>query len=220
MIKKGASPDSEASYCAQKKVSAAKPAMKEEVRENPGADKIAVIDTETNWRDEVMSIGVAVADDVTYKCLDKRYFIIEPEASVGGIYSGVMYRSNVKPATGSRSAVITELKKYLEQKGVKKIFAYNGRFDLGHLPELDCYEWYDIMRVAAYRQYNKAIPDTLPCCKTGRLKTNYGVEPILRMLSGDSRYCEVHNAVEDACDELRIVELLGLEIGAFEVARI
>jgi hypothetical protein len=201
MIKAGASPKSEAPC-------------------NAVSNLIAVIDTETNWRDEVMSLGVAIADAESYRCMDKRYYIFEPEASVGGIYSNVMYRCDVKPQTGSRRAVIAELKKFLESKGVKKILAYNGKFDLGHLPEMAGYEWYDIMKIAAYRQYNKSIPESLPCCKTGRLKTNYGVEPILRMLSGNAGYCEVHNAVEDACDELRIVELLGLPIETYDAARI
>lgn len=173
---------------------------------------IAVIDTETNWRDEVMSLGVAIADAVTFKCVDRRYYIFEPECRVGGMYSHVMNRCEVKPITCLRDEAMADLGQYLVDRGVTKIFAYNAKFDYGHLPELMGFEWFDIMRLAAYRQYNSSIPDDLPCCKTGRLKSNYGVEPILRMLSGDSRYTEVHNAVEDAVDELRIVELLGQKI--------
>jgi len=63
--------------------------------------------------------------------------------------------------------------------------------------------------VAAYRQYNPAIPAWAECCGTGRLKRGYGVEPMLRILSGQSSYRETHNALEDALDELKIMELLG-----------
>jgi hypothetical protein len=40
------------------------------------------------------------------------------------------------------------------------------------------------------------------------------------MLTDDGRYCEVHNAIEDAVDELRIVELLGHPLEVYECARI
>ncbi len=188
---------------------------------------IAVIDTETNWRDEVMSIGVALADSKTFKCTDTRYYIIDPEYRVGGIYSNVLhYRDNgdrelsCLEVTLSRSKALQEIKRYLTDNGVSKIFAYNAKFDLGHLRELDDFVWYDIMRLAAYKQYNSAITEAMACCKTGRLKTNYGVEPITRMLTGDNYYCEVHNAVYDAVDELRIIELLGHELSQYECARI
>ena len=77
---------------------------------------------------------------------------------------------------------------------------------------------YDIMRLAAYRQYNRAILDSADCCKTGRLKRGYGVENILKMLSGNHRYYETHNAVLDAEDELQIMQLLGHELNEYEIA--
>lgn len=48
------------------------------------SDPFAVIDTETNWNDAVMSIGVVVADSET---IDSVYYIITPEYKVGGISS-------------------------------------------------------------------------------------------------------------------------------------
>ena len=202
----------------------------------------AVIDTETNWHDEVMSLGVAIADKTTFKCLETRYYIFEQEARVGGMYSGVLYKCTnstasanrngaafgtvqtttaaASPITAPRTTAMADLSDYLSSKGITSIYAYNAKFDCGHLPELKNYNWYDIMRIAAYKQFNKSIPDAAPCCKTGRLKSNYGVESITRMLTGNSRYYEVHNAVADAVDELRIVELLGLPLTAYDIARI
>ncbi len=181
---------------------------------------IAVIDTETNWHDEVMSIGIAVADAVTLKCVDRRYYIFEPECMIGGIFSNVLYKCDVEAVKCSRDRAMSDIGEYLMEMEVQKIFAYNAKFDYNHLPELKGFEWFDIMRLAAYKQYNDAIPPELPCCKTGRLKSNYGVEPIMRMLTGNSRYYETHNAVLDAMDELKIVELLGHGIEVYECARL
>lgn len=183
-------------------------------------DVIAVIDTETNWHDEVMSVGVVLGDAKTYKCIDRRYYVFEPECMVGGMFSNVMYIKGTEPITGSRDEALADLGQYLMDNGVEKIMAYNARFDLTHLPELAGFEWYDIMRIAAYKQFNRSIPDSLPCCKTGRLKSNYGVEAIMRMLAGDVTYREVHNALMDAVDELKIVELLGQELDIYDCARV
>ena len=50
-------------------------------------EKFAVIDTETNWLDQVMSIGVVVADSKAKKKLDSVYYIIDPDYRVGGMYA-------------------------------------------------------------------------------------------------------------------------------------
>ena len=77
------------------------------------------------------------------------------------------------------------------------------------MPELSCLEWYDIMRLAAYIQYNPMIPHGAPLFRTGRLKQGYGVEPMLRILRQDWTYFETHNALLDAVDELEIMRRLG-----------
>ncbi len=193
--------------------------IKEEIDEEIN-EYIAVIDTETNWHNEVMSIGIAIADAGSFKCLEKKYYIIEPECLVGGYYSNVLNLRDLKSINKGRDEAMEEIEVYLRKNSVTKIFAYNASFDYGHLPELSWFKWFDIMRIAAYRQYNRAIPDNLPCCKSGRLKSNYGVEPIMRFLSGDETYREMHNAVYDAVDELKIMELMGLTLDAYEIARI
>ena len=173
--------------------------------------RFAVIDTETNWNNEVMSIGVLVAKSSNFKRTDSRYYILPQEEKVGGMYSDSMRTTSHEIITGRRFEVIDDLKSILSSNGVDDLFAYNAAFDKNHLPELSDYCWHDIMKVAAYKQHNPYIPDHMPCCKTGRLKRGYGVEPILRMLGVDD-YCETHNAVIDARDELRIMVELGYEI--------
>ena len=195
--------------------------MKNSVRKNSernDIDKFAVIDTETNWNDEVMSIGVVVADAETKKEIDSVYYIIEPEYRVGGMYSNELQFDKKKTRVMNRRQALNEIKEWLNIYGVRKLFAYNACFDKKHLPEYSEYEWYDIMCLAAYRQYNRAILDSADCFKTGRLKRGYGVENILRMLSKNEGYKETHNALLDAQDELKIMELLGCEIREYDIA--
>lgn len=107
-----------------------------------------------------------------------------------------------------------------EKYQVKELFAYNASFDKNLLKELFSYNWFDIMRIAAYRQYNDKIPDNVECCKTGKMKRNYGVEPMMQLLSGNYRYMERHNALNDAIDELEIMKLLGKSLDIYKYAKI
>jgi len=184
-------------------------------------NKIAVIDTETNWDNEVMSIGIVVADAHTYEPVDYKYFVLEAEAEVGGMYSSSL-RIDKKYSTinCSRSEAIAAINAFLKEHGVKSVFAYNARFDFGCLIELAAYDWYDIMGIAAYKQYNPKIPQNAECFKTGRLKRNYGVEAIMRILSDDDGYSETHNALFDALDELKIMKLLGHGLKTYDCAAI
>lgn len=181
-------------------------------------DNFAVIDTETNWNDEVMSIGVVVADSDTKMKIDSVYYIIDPEYKAGGMYSNELRFDEKGVRVADRKQTLQQIRQWLDTYHVRKLFAYNASFDKRHLPEYCGYGWYDIMRLAAYRQYNSAIPDCADCYKTGRMKQGYGVENILKMLSGNHGYSETHNAVLDAEDELRIMQLLGHGIREYDIA--
>lgn len=182
---------------------------------------IAVIDTETNWHDRVMSIGVVIAEEGTFAPVTERYYILIPEVHVGGMYSSTInLRDEDLTLAASRQEVLEDLMQVLEDYGVEQLFAYNARFDCRHLPELNGWSWFDIMRLAAYRQYNPCIPPEADCCRTGRLKREYGVEPMVRLLSGNRRFCETHNALQDALDELTIMRLMGHDISAYEVGAV
>ncbi|MBD5555698.1 MAG: AAA family ATPase [Roseburia sp.] len=189
-------------------------------KEENTMDKFAVIDTETNWDGKVMSIGVVVADSETKKELDSVYYIIDPEYKVGGMFSYELRIDEEDACVTGRKQALKEIKEWLATYGVQKLFAYNASFDKNHLPEYSGYEWYDIMRLAAYRQYNSAIPDSAECFKTGKLKRGYSVENVLRMISKNKQYSETHNAVLDARDELEIMQLLGHEIKEYNIALI
>lgn len=171
------------------------------------AEKFAVIDTETNWYNEVMSIGVVIAENGVFESIDEKYLIIDEAAKVGGIFSYALLIKGQNPMICRKSKAIEALIDYLKLNNVKSIFAYNASFDFRCLPELREFDWHDILRVAAYRQHNPAIPLDAKCCNTGRLKSGYKVVDMLVMF-GEKKYCELHNALSDAVDELRIMKYL------------
>lgn len=169
-----------------------------------------VIDTETNWADQVMSIGAIIADGDTLEPAAAKYHILPMACEMGGMYYDALFIDTpVNPILCTRREAMNDLLAWFRKYGVTSIFAYNAAFDRNHLPELHSLDWYDIMGLAAYRQHNPKIPAAAPCCSTGRLKRGYGVEPMLRLLSGDDTYCETHNALFDAMDELEIMRRLG-----------
>lgn len=183
--------------------------------------RFAVIDTETTWGDEVMSIGTVVADSDTFEFIDKKYYILTPFKSHGGMYTYALYASGIKPDLEcSRERTMNELIRFIAAHKVTTIFAYNATFDYRHLPELQHLKWHDIMKLAAYRQHNPKIPNYAECYRTGRLKRGYGVESVYRMLSEDFEYCEMHNALTDAMDELHIMKLLSHNLDKYALARI
>ena len=176
----------------------------------------AVIDTETNWADQVMSIGIAIADSDSLECIDARYYVLPIECQVGGMYESTLFiETPVHPILCHREEALNELRLWFRQFKIRSIFAYNACFDRNHLPELRDFDWYDIMRLAAYRQYNAKIPAHADCFATGRLKRGYGVEAMLRLLSGKRTYRESHNAIHDALDELEIMRLLAHRIDEY-----
>lgn len=172
--------------------------------------KFAVIDTETNWADQVMSIGTVIADADTFMVCEAKYHILPIECQIGGMYENTLFiETPVQPLLCTRAEAIHDLCTWFLQHDVRSIFAYNACFDRNHLPELRDLDWHDIMRLAAYRQSNSHIPANADCYSTGRLKRGYGVEAMLRLLSENHTYHESHNAFHDAIDELEIMRLLG-----------
>ena len=178
--------------------------------------RFAVIDTETNWADQVMSIGTVIADTDSFELIDAKYHILPIECQIGGMYESTLFiETPVEPILCTRAEAMEDLRAWFQSHGVRSIFAYNACFDRNHLPELRGYDWYDIMRLAAYRQHNPRIPANADCCSTGRLKRGYGVEAMLRLLSENHAYHESHNAFHDTLDELEIMRLLGHRLSEY-----
>lgn len=175
----------------------------------------AVIDTETNWYDEVMSIGVVIAEDNTYNVLEEYYGLITPECKTGGMFSMVLRDNRAEINNeASRRHILQDIRKLLQKHDVEHLFAYNSKFDEAHLPELTDYSWVDIMQTTMYRQYNPFIPIDADLCKTGKLRSGYGVEPVMQMITGKF-VDEVHNALCDTRDELFIMRSFNMPIMQF-----
>lgn len=171
----------------------------------------AVIDIETNWRNEVISIGVVIAHKETYHTITEKYYVITPECYRPAIYQAAL--DDYTPViTCKRENAISDLRSLLQEYCVKNIFAYSARFDYSHLPELNDFIWHDIICIAAYKQYNPSILECEECCSTGRLKSNFGAESIMRRLIKDESYFEKHNAMHDAKDELLIMQMIGYPV--------
>ncbi|WP_258841734.1 hypothetical protein [Mesomycoplasma ovipneumoniae] len=84
------------------------------------------------------------------------------------------------------------------------------------MPELHkSFEHNDISIFDKSKQFNKHIPLNAETTKNGDLKRGWNAENIYRMLTKDQSYVETHNALLDAMDELRIMELLDLDIKTF-----
>lgn len=170
----------------------------------------AVVDLETNWDNEAMSIGIVISDDKTFEVNDWKYFILTPQWHVGGMYSSRLKFSGQKKTTeAAPMAAAQEISRWLKENGIDSLFAYNASFDIRHFPWLSEFKWFDIMKKAAYRQHNPYISKNAETCGTGRLKRDYGVESIYRLITGDQDYYEEHNALLDAIDELEIMKRLG-----------
>lgn len=180
------------------------------------AEKFAVIDTETNWENDVMSIGIVISEDGQFEVVEHKYIIFAEAAKIGGMYSYALLIEGHSPQILKKKQAILTIKEYLSVHGVKSLFAYNASFDARCLPELYEFEWHDILKCAAYKQFNPAIPANANCCSTGRLKSGYKVEDILCMF-GENDYTESHNALLDAVDELRIMKYLNYSINKYPV---
>lgn len=97
--------------------------------------KFAVIDTETNWADQVMSIGTVIADEDTFELIAAKYHILPIECEIGGMYYDTLFlETPVKPILCTRAEAIADLRAWFGQHEVHSIFAYNACFDRNHLP--------------------------------------------------------------------------------------
>lgn len=187
-----------------------------EYKDTCSEEKVAVIDTETTFGNKkVISIGAVIADAKTYKKIDSKYYLITPECFENAMFSFALYLEDPSMECDRKSAV-SDLIKFLNAYNVKSLYAYNASFDRNQLPELHSFNWYDIMKVAALKQYNRTITDEFDCTAKGKLKSGYGVEPTLQRLLNNYSYHERHNALMDALDELKIMELLAQPLDVYQ----
>lgn len=174
----------------------------------------ALIDTETTWSGALMTAGILIVEEGTLNIVDYKYYVNKDSLSEGGMYEHVIHIKGLKEESTSSTKIESAICKFLDKYSISSIFAYNASFDKKVLPCLSGYHWHDIMHLAAYKQYNPAIPKSAKCCSTGRLKSGYGVESIMRLF-GYENYFEMHNALVDAKDELEIMKNLGHSVSVY-----
>lgn len=145
-------------------------------------EHIAVIDTETTWSGALMTVGIMIADTSNYKAVDYRYYVIKEAVREGGKFGYFVHIEGIDEEKVSVKKIGDKIISFLIEHNVSSIFAYNAGFDRNCMPFLERFVWHDIMKIAAYKQYNPMIPDSAECCNTGRLKRGYGVENIMRLL--------------------------------------
>ncbi|WP_233742636.1 hypothetical protein [Mycoplasmopsis agalactiae] len=182
---------------------------------------IAVIDVETNCWSEVVSIGVAIADKNSFMLVDQNYWLIGEREQSPSMYSNVYHIPELKKygikdyVVNTYDEAIEKLIEFLDYYNILDWFSY-AKFDYNHLPELhNLYNWFDISIPARNVNTNDFIPKDSLTFKNGALKSNWKVESMYRMLSGNSRYSESHNALLDAIDELKIMQMLELTYEGF-----
>lgn len=177
--------------------------------------RFALIDTETTFFDELMSVGVLIINSDSY-CEEECYYgIITPECTHPAMYSDVLRDGRARiDNESSRADILQDVKDMLTRHGVEHIAAYNASFDARHLPELSSYTWIDILKTAAYVQYNPFLSADCDCCATGKIRSGYSVEEMLGIVSGRCNY-EVHNALCDCYDELAIMKFMELPFSRY-----
>lgn len=177
------------------------------------ASCFAIIDTETTYMERLMSIGVIIVDKETFRIKGRYYGIVDQKYRDHGYYDQALYI--ISPThTGSEYTILSNIGEILVKEGIQTICSYNAAFDKKHLPGFSHFEWVDIMKTAAYVQYNPLIPENMEKCGTGRLKTGYGVEGIMQIIKGKN-YTETHNALCDAVDELTIMKAISTDLDTF-----
>ena len=178
-----------------------------------------VVDTETTWKRKLMTAGALVFNE-NFEVVDNFYEMSVGAYRQGGYYKDQVYNSLLDPVQASTSEILDDILELYEKHNCKGIFAYNAQFDKGLLTTLPSDEWYDIMKIAAYKQNNPFLTDEFEYCATGRLKKNYNVEFMYKLLSGKESYKEIHNAYQDAVDELELMRMLKIPIEKYKVAKI
>ena len=84
--------------------------------------RFAVIDTETTWTDEVMSIGIVVADGTAKKEINSKYYIISPEFRSGGMFSGTINDApKEKTCVVTRKEALKDIDEFLRKESVNII---------------------------------------------------------------------------------------------------
>lgn len=204
---------------------------------------VAVIDVETTWRDEVMSIGAVIVDTQDkYRILEIAYWLVTPFCYQPAMFSRAIDLSMVKERSffykkGNRvldsvtekedsfEKCIAGLQALLDCHDVSSCFAYNGHFDKRHLLDIDGVAWFDLVvpftsyDLNPYISSQKIPPENLGVGKAGlRLVKEYSFFNIMRYIPGCKRYYETHNGCVDAFEEAMAMQMMKLPRDEYRIS--
>lgn len=175
---------------------------------------VAVLRTMTNSEGSLCAVGVVITNTADWRPIAEYRYVIAPEAETAD--QDVLFLPVEKDCicTSCRSEhLLFRLKQMLSEEKVQYIVSYgsSARF---FLPGIDL-PWLDIQNVSAYRKYNPFIPKKAKLYRNGRMKSGYGMEAMMRIVTGDKSYIRTGNPVRDCEADLCILERIHPDLGTF-----
>ncbi len=187
--------------------------------QNINTDTIAIISVKTNSMGHAIAIGVAVIDANQWQLQQAQYYIISDELLCYYTYDNIYLSHVYKSYFGKLGDVENHIRKTLTKYQITNIYAYNAQFVCKTCPGLHMYYWYDIMKIAAYKQYNSYLPSNIDYLDNGRIKYKYNIPHIMEYLN-ISYFRYVDHALYDVLDELRIMKTLNININTYDIAHV
>lgn len=162
-----------------------------------------------------MTVGAVVANE-DFEIQDMIYLMSFGAYMQGGLYKDRVYKTSLCPNKMHTNEMIAQIRDFYDKNNCEMVFAYNASFDKKLITSLPQDQWYDILKIAAYKQFNPYLPEDEEYCGTGRLKKDYNAERLYKLLSGNAGYKEMHNAFQDACDELAIMRMMKVPLDVYK----
>ena len=188
--------------------------------EHENLETIAILDAKTNFIDNIISIGVSIVNAKTFEVKTAEYFLIPEELIVDGLNNNNVNIHHIyKTYFGAQKDVENHIRKLLNQYGITNIYTFNGKFIYKQLTGLQNYHWYDIIKVAAHKQYNYKLPDNLMFNDQGRLLYKCNIKDLMEILTKTYFYYTNH-ALYDTLDIARIMKIVDLNINVYDCAKI
>ena len=199
--------------------------LKKDIEKTPdiqqeNLDVIAIIDAKLNFIDEIISIGIAIVDAKTFKVKTAEYFLVPEELIIDGFNNdNITIAHTYQTYFGAHKDIENHIRKLLNQYNITNIYTFNGKFIYRKLAGLQKYHWYDIIKVAAYKQYNYKLPDNLMFNDQGRLLYKCNIKDLMEILTKTYFYYTNH-ALYDTLDIARMMSLIDLPIEQYGFSKI
>lgn len=185
---------------------------------NENLDFFAIIDTKTNYYGNAISIGVVVVNS-HFEIQQAQYYLIPEELIHDHNHKDDFDIIHVyKTYFGRLFDCENHIRTLMNQYNITNIYAYNAFYVKKSLPEMNNYNWFDIAKVATYKQYNHELPLDADYDENGQL-LRYAMKNVIELMMKTYYKC-VNHALYNALDELKIMKLIGLPIEKYSHTKI